>query len=346
MIFKTNKDIFRITIELLENINEKYLYQALDRTLKTFKSFKKKESNNIIKKDLEINETEVIIHKNITHKKNKINSKSNNYHLIKVAYENNIITIDFSYLLTDAYGAKLFVQEIVYNYLRLVHHQLKPQPKLQLTSTTIKTKNNTNIHSKVYKIEGKKLPQNNVNTYEFFIDKKETTTSISIISLIIYSILKTKPIEKTNSVIVGLPINLRTKNELNNISYQSIIPVINIENSFSIDEITSLITKEYKNIENNEYTISKNITTTIYNLETINLNEEYNQYVKNIFFTLMPTSKEHFRCGLTTYKNRIYISFSSDITDVSFISNFKKILEDNNINHDIKSNNNDFIKFD
>lgn len=349
MILKQDNYIFRITTELSNNIEEKYLSQALNRTLKTFKSFKKKVTYKLLNKVLEDNNKEIIIHKTIQNQISKINTKDNNEHLIKIAYEKNIISVDFDHTLTDGFTAKIFIEELLYNYLRLTDHKLKPQEKIITTEENAYKKYNivpNKLSLQSHKIQGKKLSNNNISIYNFYIDlpelqkvsqKYSCTSETTIISLLIYSLL---PIDSTKPISICIPINLRNYYETNTISSFISNPILELNTSSldTLDKIISLVKEQYESTEHKESNKYNNITTSIYNIGTIDIKDEYKKYINNISFILYPSAKENINIATSIFKEKINISISSSIIDTNIERKFKKVLEDNGI----KTNN----KFD
>lgn len=263
---KKDTSIFRITTYLTNNIDEKYLTQAVERTLKTFKDFKVKLSKNIFWNCLEENDNKIPIHNKIDYQFKKINTKENNEYLLKVSYENKQLVIDFFHLLTDGIGAKLFMKELLYNYIRLIDHKLKPQEKIKVTSENAYTKNYTKEHNKAYipptsyQLKGKYIPNKNISFNDFYIDiealkrlsqEKDCNLSTLIISFIVYSLYETnyKQYKGNKPINICIPINLRKYFESNTItnfvshSMLSILP----NNINSLDNIISLVQQEYTN---------------------------------------------------------------------------------------------------
>lgn len=356
MIFKLepqDNHIFRITIELSNNIEEKYLSQSLTRTLKTFKSFKKKITYKLLKKTLEENNKEIIIHKTITNQITEINTKDNNEHLIRISYEKNFISIDIDHILTDGFCAKYFIEELLYNYLRLTDHKLKPQEKLMTTEENAYKKYNivTNkLSLQSYKVEGKNIPNKNIYSRNFSIEfqeiqklsQKHSCTNITtIISMIIYSLL---PIDNNKTLSICIPTNLRKYYETNTTSSFISNPILELNPSSldSLDKIISIVKEQYELTEHKVYNIYNNITTTIYNIGTIKIKDEYETYINKISFELLPNIKENINIATSIFKDRINICFTSNIVETNIEENLKKILEDNNI----KTNDNTYNKFD
>ena len=260
---KKDTSIFRISITLKNNIEEKYLHQAVERTLKIFKDFKVKLTQNMFWNYFIENDNKIPVHTKIDYKFTKINTKENNEYPFKISYERNLLVVDFIHLLTDGIGSKLFIEELLYNYLRLIDHRLIPQKKLKISSENSYTPNYTGKYNKIYippkchQLQGKYIPNKNISFNEINIDleslkktsqEKECTISELIISLITFSLYRTN--YKSNKPInICVPVNLRKyfpTNTISNFVSHSILSIkpSNIE---TLDNMIYIVKKEYRN---------------------------------------------------------------------------------------------------
>ncbi len=263
---KKDTSIFRLTATLTDNIEEKYLQQAVNRTLKTYKEFKVKLSKNLFWYYLEGNNQELPIHKNIDYKFECINTKDNNDYLLRISYHNNLLVLDFFHLLTDGATGKCFLTELLYNYLRLIDHKLKPQEKITTICENAYTKYYTKKHNRAYnppqsyQLQGGYTKSKEVSFTEFYIKldelkrlskEKECSLSVLLISLIVYSLYESnyKKHNGTKPINVCIPINLRkyfNSNTTSNFVSHSMLS-INPTNIESLDNIISLIKEDYTN---------------------------------------------------------------------------------------------------
>ena len=223
---KKDTSIFRLTTTFKNKIDEKYLRQALDRTLKKYKEYKVKLNKDLFWYYLEENEKTLPIHKEIDYEFTQINTEENNNHLIRIAYEDKTLIVDFFHLLTDGVNGLEFIKDIIYNYSRLNDHKLKPQEKRNLSSENAYTNNYTHKFNKVEKIpkafqlQGDYIPTSKVSFNDFYISlnelkqlskEKECSISILLISLIVYAIYETN-YKKYNSKLpinISIPISLK-----------------------------------------------------------------------------------------------------------------------------------------
>lgn len=389
---KKDTSIFRVTTTFTEDINEKYLQQALDRSLKRFKEFKVKLEKTLFWYYLEDNHQEIPIHKKIDYTFTKINTKNNNDYLFRVAYEGKQLVLDFFHLLTDGSGAKEFLKELIYNYVRLNHPKLTPQEKPIVNSENAYTKYYTNKHNKAYspprsyQLKGEYIPSKEISFNDICIrlselkkiaKSKECSLSVLLISLIVYSLYETN--YKTNKgnkpINVCIPINLRKYFSTDTITNFVSHAMLSIEpnNINSLDEIIALVKQDFtskideekikdtfesngKSINNKllniiplsikrfivilgSHIVKRTFTITFSNLGEIKLLEEYEKYVQDITFKLIPDWAERIRCGISSYQDTLTISFGSNLLDNSLELRFKEELQKLEISHITKDNN-------
>ena len=94
------------------------------------------------------------------------------------------------------------------------------------------------------------------------------------------------------------------------------------------------------------YFVKKQFTITYSNLGIFDIKDEYNKYIENISFKLIPDWRERIRCGISSNKDVLNISFGSNLIDTSLEKKLSDILDENNIYYEIRSNGINHIKFD
>ena len=389
--------IFRVTATFTEDINEKYLQQALARSLKRFKEFKVKLEKNLFWYYLEDNPEEIPINKKIDYSFTKINTEENNNYLFRVAYEGKQLVLDFFHLLTDGSGAREFLKELIYNYIRLNHPKLTPQEKPIVNSENAYIRYYTNKYKKAYnpprsyQLKGEYIPSKEVAFNDFNIQlselkkiakSKECSLSVLLISLIVYSLYETnyKRNKGNKPINVCIPINLRKYFPSDTISNFVSHAMLSItpNNIHSLDDTISIVKKDFSNkideekvkdtFESNGKSINNKIlniiplaikrfivnlgslivkrtfTLTFSNLGETKIIEEYQKYVKNITFKLIPDWAERIRCGISSFNDILTISFGSNLLDTSIEKKFKELLEDLEITYNIEKNKINSIK--
>ncbi len=224
--------VFRCACRLKEEVVENLLQQAVEIAIQNFPLYK-----SVIRKGLfwyyfeESNIVPVVKKEekspcSILYKENKKNL------LFEVTYYGNRINLELYHAIADGVGAIKFLNHIVYHYMKLTKSELK---SLELKETTTvltssvedgfvknysngKGKKNPSVGN-AYKIKGKYIDGyilkviNGITTTNQLLEvahRYNTTISIYLTSLLIYSIGKTMPDkEKNRLVVISVPVNLR-----------------------------------------------------------------------------------------------------------------------------------------
>ena len=122
--------VFRLSAVLKEEVNEKILYQAVNRALEQYPSFKVRMKAGIFWYYFEYNPKKIIIEEEKEYPCKYIEPKTNNNYLFKITYFKNKINIDIFHSLTDGNSGNMFFKEIIYNYLEIAHkNELKEERK-------------------------------------------------------------------------------------------------------------------------------------------------------------------------------------------------------------------------
>lgn len=117
-------NVFRMTVQLKEEVDPKILKKALDVTLKRIPSFNVRMRNGFFWHYLEKNPKECPVMPDIKNSCYRINFKENNGFLFRVYYHSNRISIDVYHSLCDGYGAAVFISTLAGEYLRLKGHSI------------------------------------------------------------------------------------------------------------------------------------------------------------------------------------------------------------------------------
>ncbi|MBQ8518376.1 MAG: hypothetical protein IJ455_02075 [Agathobacter sp.] len=146
---------YRISVELNEEIQPELLQQALDIVLPKFNVFNVRlrmgvfwyffEENN--KPAPRVKEEELFPCRYIQPNKN-------NSYLFNVSYYKRRINLEVFHVLTDGMGGMTFAKELVYQYLRLAHPELRSQVDDKLSDTT--SLNTEDSFEKNYKKKSKR----------------------------------------------------------------------------------------------------------------------------------------------------------------------------------------------
>ncbi|MBR3588554.1 MAG: alcohol acetyltransferase [Clostridia bacterium] len=117
-------NVFRLGVELKEEIDPEILKKALKITLERIPSLRVKMKKGFFWNYLEINDMECPVNPDIKNHCYRINFKENNGFLFRIYYHHNRIGIDFYHSLCDGYGGAVFLSTLTGEYLRLKGHSV------------------------------------------------------------------------------------------------------------------------------------------------------------------------------------------------------------------------------
>ena len=116
--------VFRIGVELKEEIDPELLRKALKQTLDRLPGFKVRMRKGFFWNYFETNNMECPVNPDIKNHCYRINFKENNGFLFRVYYFGNRIGVDVYHSLCDGYGAAVFISTLTAQYLRLKGHEI------------------------------------------------------------------------------------------------------------------------------------------------------------------------------------------------------------------------------
>ena len=129
-------NVYRVAVNLKEDIDGELLQEALNLVLPFFDVFNMKMKRGLFWHYFETNEKPAPkVHEEDTFPCAYINPYNNNDYQFRVTYYKKRINLEVFHALTDGNGAFLFLKELTYQYLRLVHEELK-RPELDKLSAT------------------------------------------------------------------------------------------------------------------------------------------------------------------------------------------------------------------
>lgn len=112
-------NVFRVGVQLKEEIDPDILQKALDRTLKRIPGFAVRIRNGFFWHYFEKNPEVCPIMPDIKNLCYRINFKENKGYLFRLYYHGNRISVDIYHALSDGYGGSVFLSTLVGEYLRL-----------------------------------------------------------------------------------------------------------------------------------------------------------------------------------------------------------------------------------
>lgn len=273
LYFKNRTNVFRYSVILKQDIDKNILKEALEKTLKDYKSFKVRIGTGLFWNYLEFNPKKPIIEKESGIPCKHISFKENNDYLFKVTYYKNKINLDIFHVLTDGTGAIKLLKSIIYNYLSLKYkipfdEQIK-EYKIDYEDQYLKNYNkNLKVNestNKAYKIPGRANKKIN-NTYHYIIDINEIKTACKkykvtiteyLTALYIYSLnLAIHKKKSKKEIVVEVPINLRNYYRVDTLSNffvcMRINPQILKKKLKTFNQLVKQVHKEFKEKLNEE----------------------------------------------------------------------------------------------
>jgi len=395
-----NKDtkVFRIICELYEQVDPQVLQEALDLTLESFPLFRSVlrrglfwyyfELSNIYPK-VELESKPICAPLYFKDRRNL---------LFRVSYYNRRINLEVFHALTDGTGAFWFLENLIYHYLTIKYKDrfkdIPPlNPKASISqkmddsfkknySEDIKYFNDKRKNPKAYQIKGTRNEENRTKLIEGSMSAKKvlnlaheynTTLTVFLTSLLIYSIYKEMPVNKRNKpIVLSVPINLRqfyeSKTARNFFSTMDIIYdfknshpdfneiIKNVQEQFRRNLTKEMLDKKLKHfmsLEQNPFARivplsikdivirivdklgSNRITSSISNVGKIVLFEEFKDFIKQFSVCV---SARRLSVTLCSCDDKLVISFTSPFEEADIQKNFFHFLAERGIDIEITSN--------
>lgn len=167
---ESGSNVYRISVTLKEEIKEEELQEALDMVLPKFSGFDVRLRKGIFWYYFEENgKPAPRVTKEANYPCRYIQQHKNNQYMFRVTYYGCRINLEVFHVLTDGMGGINFIKELTYQYLRLVHPELREKLGDSLSDSTSMNredsflKNYKRSHEKSYKsqkaylIKGEKL---------------------------------------------------------------------------------------------------------------------------------------------------------------------------------------------
>ena len=270
---KKYSTVFRLSVLLKEKVNVEILYEAVNKALEQYPSFRVRMKEGFFWYYLEYNPKKVIIEEEKDYPCKYIDPRKNNNYLFKITYFERKINIDIFHSLTDGNSGVMFFREIIYNYLEIVHKsELKEERRTRkivendtedsyIKNYDKKAKNNSSS-KKAYELKGKKIGLGGVSAIHEIIDMKalkeeskkyEATITQYLTAVLIYCMYKEnyeKYKYKGNKPIkVCIPVNLKkyfpSKTMSNFFSYITLEAEIKKDNLTDFDKIIEFVKNDF-----------------------------------------------------------------------------------------------------
>lgn len=287
-------NVFRLGVQLKEEINPEILKEALEITLRRIPGLKVRMRKGFFWNYFEANDMECPVNPDIKNHCYRINFKENNGYLFRVYYHNCRISIDVYHALCDGYGAVVFLSTVAGEYLRLKGHSISHNSFVLDTSEEPKAEEFEDAYARysspearcdlletpAYHKKGTRLPLYMGNfttlTIPFHaihrISKSYNVTVTEFLAAVMLDIHYRKQLGQGKSkkdVSVQIPVNLRKAFPSETLRNFVICLSVKIEPSkkeYTFEEILESISLQLRQINNTDY-LNAYITQTV-NLQT------------------------------------------------------------------------------
>ncbi len=395
-----NRDtkVFRLSCQLYEDVDPLVLQEAVELTLENFPLYRSVlrrgafwyyfESSDIIPK-VEEESQAVCAPIYIRDKRNL---------LFRVIYYKNRLNLEVFHALTDGAGVIWFMESLIYFYITTKYKDLDSQiPKINYKASISQKmddsfqkiynrgkhydKSNIISYKKAYRVKGTRLAESRMSLIEGAMSAKEvlelahkydTTMTVFISALLLYSIYKDMSSESKNTpVVLSVPINLRQFFE--SYTARNFFSTMEIGYDFSkksheLEDIIEYLSSSFKDslskealeyhlyklmsLERNPFARiiplpikdfalkianifnDRSISSTISNIGRINMPPEFKPYIEQ--FSICVSSRRP-QITMCSYGDRLVVSFTSPFEETDIQRTFFQFLANNGVNVEIVS---------
>jgi NRPS condensation-like uncharacterized protein len=247
----TDTQVFRISCELFEDIDQQILQESLKQTLESFHMFR-----SVLKRGLfwyYLEESALIpeVHEENTRPCSKLYHNSSKNLLIDVSYYRKRINLELFHVLADGTGALLFLRTLVSNYLTAKHglssyNINNDASSIQMADDSFRkyytgAHPRGNLSTRAFRITGRKYPDDGLKIITGLAEIKPlldeshrmgTTLTALLCTYLIESIWKTMPVRTRKYPIrLAVPVNLRS--HFPSESARNFFSIINVEYDYS-----------------------------------------------------------------------------------------------------------------
>ncbi|MDD2216096.1 MAG: hypothetical protein PHE41_05980 [Eubacteriales bacterium] len=400
-----NKDtkVFRLTCELFETVKPEILQQALNETVENFPLHRSILRRGVFWYYLETSDIQPIVEIESNPVCSPIYKGDKRNLLFRIFYYNNRINLELFHALSDGIGALWFMQSLVYHYIirRYKDNFVNTIPTFDCNSSISKkiddsfekhfignnkrkqkSKDRKKENTSAYHIKGTRLEENRIKLIEGSMSVKavldqahgyNTTLTIFLTSLFIYSIYKVMPVHmKNHPVVLSVPINLRYFFE--SVTARNFFSTMNVGYDFgkSNDDFKEVIhgvnqcfqndlTEERLNyqlkhlmaLEQNPFIraiplplkdcslriatklTDRKITSTISNIGQVSMPLGFDSYIRQFSICISARRPQITMCS---YEDRLVVSFTSPFRETEIQRTFFQLLSKMGIEIEISSN--------
>jgi len=397
-----NKDtkVFRLACELYEDVDPKVLQESLDITLDSFPLFKSVLRRGLFWYYFEASDLKAAVELESTPLCAPLYFKDRRNLLFRLSYYKKRINLEVFHALTDGAGVIWFMENLIYHYMTIKYKErfegkippLNPRASISqkmddsfgknYSEDVVKETGEKKKRIKAYQIKGSRNEENRTKLIEGSMSVKavlglahEYNTSLTVFlsSLLLYSIYKEMPVNKRKKLVVlSVPINLRQFYESK--TARNFFSTMNISydfknNSSDLNEIIKSVGEEFKRKLTKEHldkqlkdfvSLEKNmlaritplslkdfvlriadklndrkITSSISNVGKIVLFEDFRDYIKQ--FSVCVSARRPL-ITLCSYEDNLVISFTSPFEETDIQKTFFQFLSERGVDMQITSN--------
>lgn len=275
-------NVYRLSIELNEEICQDVLQQALEIVLPKFNGFNLRLRKGVFWYYFEENGKPAPRVKQETKAPCRyIVQNKNHSYLFRVTFFQNRINLEVFHALADGAGTINFLKELTYQYLRLIHPELKNQVGDDLSAETSLNREDSFLQHyrrankkkypsrRAYLVKGEKLKANELGVMHGLMPVlqvkelcKKYNVSINeyLVSAFAWAIYKERRhgISSDRSIRIAVPVNLRPFFE--SVTTKNFFAMVSAEfapeeqhGEYTFEEITQIIRKSLRSQINKEY---------------------------------------------------------------------------------------------
>lgn len=225
-------NVFRLSVTLSEPVQKEVLQEALDLVLPWFRVFQVRLRKGFFWYYFETNKKKPVVEEEVTYPCRYIDPYANQNFLFRVSFYKKRINLEVFHVLTDGMGAFVFLKELTYQYLCLLHPGLRSVGEagphrdctLNMEDSYLKYYKKIDVQGYATKkatlLEGRLLPPTVMRVIHGYIDlsglKKVTkeygvTINQYLVSGLVYAIYKeyVKGKKEQDPIRINVPVNLR-----------------------------------------------------------------------------------------------------------------------------------------
>ncbi|MDE5654569.1 MAG: hypothetical protein K2I46_03060, partial [Clostridia bacterium] len=139
LVNKKSQNIFRLSVNLKEEVDAEILQQALSLTIGRFPGYQVRLMKGVFWYYFDQNNAKLTVYPLNPTSIKKITDKNCNGYCFRVSYFQKQIVCDFFHAICDATGASEFVKSLVYTYLNLLGHEVYSDQKILTVGSPVTT---------------------------------------------------------------------------------------------------------------------------------------------------------------------------------------------------------------